>query len=262
MGGMLRMISKEEALPGRSSEMPIADKHFVLGTPMKGPWPEGSDMFVFANGCFWGSEKGVWRLPGGGIISTAVGYAAGFTPNPSYQEACSGLTGSTEAVQVVFDPEKIGLVDILRWFWQAHDPTQGMGQGNDRGTQYRSGLYYFNEEQKEIFEASKKAYETALQQAGRGRGQVTTEIASADDFPDGKVFYYAEDYHQQYLAKPGARPYCSAQPQVVDLPAFETWCPEHLQEKYKPKLSEDFWAQHGPQPHCVIMSPNEPIAWP
>ena len=131
MGGMLRMISKEEALPGRSSEMPIADKHFVLGTPMKGPWPEGSDMFVFANGCFWGSEKGVWRLPGGGVISTAVGYAAGFTPNPSYQEACSGLTGSTEAVQVVFDPEKIGLVDILRWFWQAHDPTQGMGQGQD-----------------------------------------------------------------------------------------------------------------------------------
>ena len=123
------MIAEDEALPGRPSEMPIAEKHFVLGTPMKGPWPQGSDMFVFANGCFWGSEKGVWRLPGGGIISTAVGYAAGFTPNPNYQEACSGLTGSTEAVQVVFDPEKVGLVDILRWFWQAHDPTQGMGQG-------------------------------------------------------------------------------------------------------------------------------------
>ena len=134
MGGMLRMITKDEALPGRAKEMPISEKHFVLGTPMKGPWPAGSDMFVFANGCFWGSEKGVWRLPGGGIISTAVGYAAGFTPNPNYQEACSGLTGSTEAVQVVFDPDKVSLVDILRWFWQAHDPTQGMGQGRECGT--------------------------------------------------------------------------------------------------------------------------------
>eukprot|EP00434_Breviolum_minutum_P009781 symbB.v1.2.008613.t1/scaffold541.1/size189716/9 len=262
MGGMMRMISPEEALPGRVAELPISSTHVVLGTPMKGPWPAGLDMFVFANGCFWGSEKGVWRLPGGGIHSTAVGYAGGFTPNPTYEEACSGLTGHTEAVQVVFDPEKISLVDILRWFWEAHDPTQGMGQGNDRGTQYRSGLYYFNDEQRRIFEASKAAYDKALQDSNRGRGHVTTEIVSAGDFPEEKVFYYAEDYHQQYLAKPRARPYCSAQPQVVALPPFESWCPEDLQEKYKPKLSEEFWSQHGPTPHCVIMAPNEPITFP
>merc|ERR1719217_1331386 len=127
---------------------------------MKGPWPEGYKVAVFANGCFWGSEKGAWRLPG--VYSTAVGYAAGFTPNPTYEEACSGRTGSTEAVQVVFDPSKISIVDILRWFWEAHDPTQGMGQGNDRGTQYRSGLYYFDDEQKALFEASAKAYGEAL----------------------------------------------------------------------------------------------------
>lgn len=262
LAGMMRMISKEEALPGRMEELPIAEKHYVLGTPMKGPWEPHLDMFVFANGCFWGSEKGVWRLPGGGIFSTAVGYAAGFTPNPTYEEACSGLTGHTEAVQVVFDPEKVSLVDILRWFWEAHDPTQGMGQGNDRGTQYRSGLYYFNDEQRRLFEASKQAYDQALQNANRGRGKITTEIAAADSFPDGRVFYYAEDYHQQYLAKPRARPYCSAQPQVVALPSFESWCPEDLQEKYKPKLPEEFWEQHGPTPHCVIRSPNEPIVFP
>ncbi|CAJ1398541.1 unnamed protein product [Effrenium voratum] len=261
MGGSIRMISKEEALPGRQEELRISEKHYVLGTPMKGPWPEGHDMFVFANGCFWGSEKGIWRLPGGGVYSTAVGYAGGFTANPTYEEACSGRTGHTEAVQVVFDPSKIGLVDILRWFWEAHDPTQGMGQGNDRGTQYRSGLYYFNEDQKRLFEASKVAYEAALQGANRGRGPITTEILASADFED-KVFYYAEDYHQQYLAKPRARPYCSAQPQVVPLPSFESWCPEDLQEKYRPKLPEEFWQQHGPSPHCVIMAPNEPILWP
>lgn len=262
LGGMMRMISPDEALPGRETELPISSTHAVLGTPMKGPWPEGMDMFVFANGCFWGSEKGVWRLPGGGIYATAVGYAGGFTPNPTYEEACSGLTGHTEAVQVVFDPEKISLVDILRWFWEGHDPTQGMGQGNDRGTQYRSGLYFFNDEQRRIFEASKAAYDKALQGVNRGRGSITTEIVAAADFPDNQVFYYAEDYHQQYLAKPRARPYCSAQPQVVALPDFESWCPEDLQEKYKPKLTEEFWQQHGPTPHCVIMAPNEPILFP
>jgi peptide-methionine (S)-S-oxide reductase len=228
---------------------------------MKGTWPEGFQVCVFANGCFWGSEKGIWRLPGGGIHSTAVGYAAGFTPNPTYEEACSGRTGHTEAVQVVFDPAEISLVDILRWFWEAHDPTQGMGQGNDRGTQYRSGLYYFSEEQKQLYEASKNAYEKALAAKGKGKGsEITTEIRAASDFPE--VFYYAEDYHQQYLAKPGARPYCSAQPQCVSLPPFEEWAPAELKEAYAPKLPEDFWAKHGPKPHCVIRSPNEPIKWP
>ncbi|CAE8690870.1 unnamed protein product [Polarella glacialis] len=263
MQGMEGLISKEQALPGRAKEMPLSPKHFVLGNPMRGPWPEGFQTCVFANGCFWGSEKGIWRLPGGGIYSTAVGYAAGFTPNPTYEEACSGRSGHTEAVQVVFDPSKISLVDIMRWFWEAHDPTQGMGQGNDRGTQYRSGIYYFDDEQRQLYEASAAAYQKALQAAGRGRGQaITTEIAGASDFPDSQVFYYGEDYHQQFLAKPNARPYCSAQPQRVSLPPFEEWCPPGLQEKYAPKLPEEFWQQHAPSPHCVIKSPNEPISWP
>merc|ERR1719502_910306 len=137
MGGSERMVDPRAALPGRPQQMPISEKHYVLKNPMKGPWPAHLKVCVFANGCFWGSEKGIWRLPGEGIYSTAVGYAAGFTPNPTYEEACSGLTGHTVAVQVIFDPEKISFVDLLRWFWEAHDPTQGMGQGNDRGTQYR-----------------------------------------------------------------------------------------------------------------------------
>merc|ERR1712048_103122 len=150
----------------------------------------GFKVMVFANGCFWGSEKGVWRLPGGGIYSTAVGYAGGFTPNPTYEEACSERTGHTEAVQVVYDPSKISLVDILRWFWESHDPTSGMRQGNDQGTQYRSGLFYFDDEQREIFEASKAAYEKELKAKGKGIGpKITTEIRAAADFPDSKVFY-------------------------------------------------------------------------
>lgn len=230
---------------------------------MKGPWPEGFQTIIFGNGCFWGSEKGIWRLPGGGVHSTAVGYAGGYTPNPTYKEACSGRTGHTEAVQVVWDPAKIGLVDILRWFWEAHDPTQGMGQGNDRGTQYRSALYYFDEDQQKLCEASKSAYEAALKAQGKGRGScITTEIKAVSEFPGGQCFFYGEDYHQQYLAKPGARPYCSAEPQQVSLPPFEQWAPAELQEAYKPKLPEEFWQQHGPKPHCVVRSPNAPITWP
>lgn len=225
---------------------------------MRGPWPENMKVVVFANGCFWGSEKGAWRLPFG-IYSTAVGYAAGSTKDPAYQQVCGGRTGHTEAVQVVYDPAKIGLVDILRWFWQSHDPTQGMGQGNDRGSQYRSGLYHFDDEQRQLMEASKAAYEAALKKAGKGRGAITTEIRAAADFET--LFYYAEEYHQQYLAKPGARPYCSAQPQCVDLPAFENWAPEALQA-HAPKLPEAFWKKHGPSPHCVVRASNEPIKWP
>lgn len=259
--GLTEMIDPAKALKGREKKMPISQKHYVLGNAMEGPWPESMKICVFANGCFWGSEKGIWRLPGGGIYSTAVGYAAGYTPNPTYEECCSGRTGSSEAVQVVYDPEKISLVDILRWFWEAHDPTCGMGQGNDRGTQYRSGLYYFDEEEQQLYEASKTAYEKALAAKGKGRGKITTEICAAADFQT--VFYYAEDYHQQYLAKPGARPYCSAQPQVVSLPPYEEWVPASWSEEQKarlaPKLPEAFWKQHGPTPHCVIRSPNEPI---
>lgn len=263
--GLSEMISAEQALPGRAEKIKVSKTHFVLGTPMEGPWPEHMKVVIFANGCFWGSEKGIWRLPGGGIHSTAVGYAAGYTPNPTYQEACSGRTGASEAVQVVYDPEKISLVDILRWFWEAHDPTSGMGQGNDHGTQYRSGLYYFDEEQRQLMEASKAKYEEALKASGKGRGSaITTEILAASDFET--CFYYAEDYHQQYLAKPGARPYCSAQPQEVSLPAYEEWVPEawppELREAHQPKLPEEFWRLHGPKPHCVIRSPNEPIKFP
>jgi len=255
------MISKEQALPGRQDALRVSQKHFVLGTAMKGPWPAGSQMCVFGNGCFWGSEKGIWRLPGKGIISTAVGYAGGYTPNPTYEEVCSGRTGHTEAVQVVFDPEKISLVDILRWFWESHDPTAGMGQGNDRGSQYRSALYYFDDEQRQLYEASRDAYNGALQKAGKRK--ITTEIAAAADVSGGQeLFYYAEDYHQQYLAKPGARPYCSAQPQQVPLPSFDTWAPAALQKKFAPFLNEDFWRRYAPKPHCVIQSPNEPIQWP
>ena len=263
---------------------------------MKGPWPAGHKVAVFANGCFWGSEKGIWRLPGNGIITTAVGYAAGYTPNPTYEEACSGRTGHTEACQVVYDPEKISFVDILRWFWEAHDPTAGMGQGNDRGTQYRSGFYWMDEEQKALIAASAAAYQAALTAAGRR--QITTEMRAASDFPT--CFYFGEDHHraglaseptrraakflvpaaslstcahspgrpfspplpaEQYLAKPGARPYCSAQPQVVSLPPHEEWMPAELQAAHAPKLTQSFWDAHAPTPHCVIRSPNEPIAW-
>jgi peptide-methionine (S)-S-oxide reductase len=291
MGGSETMVEKERALPGRPSEMPVSDKHFVLGTPMKGPWPAGFKVAVFGNGCFWGSEKGIWRLPGGGIHSTAIGYAAGYTPNPTYEEVCSGRTGHTEAVQVVYDPSKISFVDILRWFWEAHDPTAGMGQGNDRGTQYRSGFYWTDDEQRQLIEASAAAYEAALsKKAGKPR-KITTEMKAASEFDT--IFYYGEDYHrarlapppdvarygcscdpltvvplslfascaEQYLAKPGARPYCSAQPQVVSLPPFEQWAPASLKDTHAPKLPDAFWTKHGPTPHCVIRSPNAPIAW-
>mmetsp|Transcript_18914 Transcript_18914/g.27700 ORF Transcript_18914/g.27700 Transcript_18914/m.27700 type:complete len:268 (+) Transcript_18914:51-854(+) len=259
------IVSRSEAAKGRPTPMKVSDKHYVLGNPMEGPWPSHLEKIIFANGCFWGSEKGAWRLPGGGIYSTAVGYAGGYTPNPTYEEACSGRTGHTEAVQVIYDPAKISLTDILRWFWESHDPTQGMGQGNDRGTQYRSGLYYFDDDQRKLCEASKKSYEKALKKAGKGMGdKITTEIVAASEFEKegAKVFYYAEDYHQQYLAKPKARPYCSAQPQSVSLPQYEEWTPKGMEEKYAPKLPEAFWEEHGPKPHCVIRSPNEPIAWP
>jgi len=251
------MISPDKALKGRPEPMAGIKglKHYVLGNNLE-EVPDGYEQAVFGNGCFWGSEKSIWRLPKG-IHSTAVGYCAGFTPNPTYNEACSSMTGHTEGVRVVYNPEEISYVDILRMFWESHDPTQYMGQGNDRGSQYRSGIYYFNEDQKRLIDASKTAYEKAL-----GDRKIKTEIAAASDFDKyGGLWYFAEPYHQQYLAKPGARPYCSAQPQGVSLPSFETWAPEDLQEKYKPALPEAFWKSHGPRRGCsVVRFDNEPIA--
>eukprot|EP00566_Odontella_aurita_P015810 CAMPEP_0113539418 /NCGR_PEP_ID=MMETSP0015_2-20120614/7905_1 /TAXON_ID=2838 /ORGANISM="Odontella" /LENGTH=288 /DNA_ID=CAMNT_0000439091 /DNA_START=186 /DNA_END=1052 /DNA_ORIENTATION=+ /assembly_acc=CAM_ASM_000160 len=255
-GGDYQMVKPEEALPGRKTKMPNTEglRHYVLGNKIE-EVPDGYKVAVFANGCFWGSEKGIWRLPEG-IHSTAIGYCAGFTPNPSYEEACSGRTGHTEGVRVVYDPKKVSFVDIMRWFWEAHDPTSGMGQGNDRGTQYRSGFYYFDDEQRQLIEASKTAYE---EQLGR---PITTEIAAASDYDKyGGLWYYAEPYHQQYLSKPGARPYCSAQPQGVSLADFNSWCPEELKEKHAPTLPEAFWNKYGPKRGCsVVQEPNEPIA--
>jgi peptide-methionine (S)-S-oxide reductase len=186
-----KMIDPERALTGRDGELRIADRHAVLGTPMKPPFPEGFERVVVGMGCFWGAERVFWTAPG--VYTTAVGYAGGYTPNPSYEEVCSGSTGHTEAVLVVFDPAKTSLAEILRLFWENHDPTQGMRQGNDVGTQYRSAIYTTGEDQLRIAEASRDAYAPRLGAAGHG--SITTEIKPAG------TFYYAEDYHQQYLHK-------------------------------------------------------------
>jgi len=260
------LISPEKALPGRSTKMPNIEglRHYVLGNKID-VVPEGHEVAVFANGCFWGSEKGIWRLPKG-IYSTAIGYCAGFTPNPTYEEACSGMTGHTEGVRVVYDPKEVSFVDILRWFWEAHDPTCGMGQGNDRGTQYRSGFYHFNDEQKQLIEASKKAYEAKLEDATRKKRPITTEIKGATEYDQyGGLWYFAEVYHQQYLSKPGSRPYCSAQPQGVSLPEYEEWCPfpegSELREKHRPTLPASFWKKHAPRRGCsVVQESNELIS--
>jgi peptide-methionine (S)-S-oxide reductase len=192
----LRMPTPAEALPGRPTPIEVPERHFVNGNPLKGPFP-GLSQAIFGLGCFWGAEKAFWQLPG--VFVTAVGYAGGFTPNATYREVCSGLTGHNEVVLVVFDPDKITYDQLLQAFWEAHDPTQGMRQGGDVGTQYRSGTYYFDDEQREAAERSRDAYQLALTRASYGR--ITTEIVPAPEF------YYAEDYHQQYLAKnPGG--YC------------------------------------------------------
>ena len=187
----LEIPSPEEALPGRSHPIPTAETHFVNGRPLKGPYPEGMQTAQFAMGCFWGVERMFWGLPG--VWVTAVGYVAGSTPNPTYEEVCSGRTGHTEAVLVVYDPKAITYPELLKTFWEGHDPTQGMRQGNDVGTQYRSGIYAADDAQLQAAEASKLAYQQAL--SARGYGAVTTEIAPAGPF------YFAEGYHQQYLAK-------------------------------------------------------------
>lgn len=187
----VQMPPRDRALPGRSERMPVVGDHAVLGTPLEAPFPVGAKLAMFGLGCFWGAERKFWKVPG--VISTQVGYAAGYTPNPTYKEVCSGMTGHNEVVRVVFDPTKVTYEELLRTFWESHDPTQGMQQGNDVGTQYRSGIYVYDAEQKRIAEASKDAYQARLSEARYGK--ITTEVIDAPEF------YFAEDYHQQYLHK-------------------------------------------------------------
>ena len=187
----LEVPAPSEALPGRAEPIDTAQFHFVNGNALKGPYPDAMETAMFGLGCFWGAERKFWMMDG--VHVTAVGYAAGSTPNPTYQEVCSGQTGHNEVVLVVFDPARVSYEMILKTFWESHDPTQGMRQGNDVGTQYRSGIYVYSDDQRDTAQASKAAYETALKQ--RGLGPITTEILNAPEF------FFAEDYHQQYLAK-------------------------------------------------------------
>jgi peptide-methionine (S)-S-oxide reductase len=206
--GSLRMPAAAEALPGRDEPMRVPPRHLVLGTPLLPPFPEGSERALFGMGCFWGAERKFWNLDG--VYTTAVGYAGGYTKNPTYREVCSGSTGHAEVVLVVYDPKRVSYADLLRTFWESHDPTQGMRQGNDVGTQYRSAIYATTKAQREAAEASREQYQAALGKAGHGR--ITTEIA------DEPAFYYAEDYHQQYLGKnPGG--YCGLGGTGVSCPA-------------------------------------------
>ncbi|MEO1389438.1 MAG: peptide-methionine (S)-S-oxide reductase MsrA [Cyanobacteria bacterium J06634_6] len=189
--------TEKDALPGREKEMPVPEKHYVNGNPIKGDFPDGMEMAMFGLGCFWGAERKFWQADG--VYSTAVGYAAGITPNPTYREVCSGMTGHNEVVLVVFDPKVVSYDELLKLFWESHNPTQGMQQGNDKGTQYRSGIYTYSDAQMDAAKQSKERYQEALKKSGYG--EITTEILPAP------TFYYAEDYHQQYLAKnPGG--YC------------------------------------------------------
>jgi peptide-methionine (S)-S-oxide reductase len=193
----LSMIAKDESLPGRSAAMPVPAAHFVSGARLEPPFPVGKELALFGMGCFWGAERVFWQA--GGVYSTSVGYAGGFTPNPTYEEVCSGLTGHTEVVRVAFEPAAISYDTLLRLFWEGHDPTQGMRQGNDTGTQYRSAIYCYGDAQLRAAQASRDTYQRALGKAGYKA--ITTEIGEAPEF------YYAEDYHQQYLAK-NPRGYC------------------------------------------------------
>jgi peptide-methionine (S)-S-oxide reductase len=198
------------ALPGRETPLRVAARHTVLGTPLQGPWPDGLEVAIFGMGCFWGAERLFWRTPG--VYSTSVGYAGGHTPNPTYEEVCSGRTGHTEVVQVVYDPAKVNYETLLRIFWENHDPTQGMRQGNDVGTQYRSAVYTTAPEQQKLAEASREAFESVVR--GAGHGAITTEVAPLASY------YFAEDYHQQYRSdakNPGG--YCNIGPNGMSCPS-------------------------------------------
>ncbi len=203
----LDLPTAASALPGRKNAMPVPERHAVLGNPLRGPWPAGFEVAIFGMGCFWGAERLFWKIPG--VYSTAVGYAGGVTPNPTYEETCSGATGHTEAVQVVYDPATVSYQQLLQVFWENHDPTQGMRQGNDVGTQYRSAIYTTSAAQLAAAEASENAFAPVVKAAGHG--QITTEVAPAGEF------YYAEGYHQQYLHKnPGG--YCNHGPNGMSCP--------------------------------------------
>jgi len=206
-GKKVTLPTAREALPGRSEKMPVPSGHYVNGHPLQPPFPAGMETAMFGLGCFWGAERKFWQLEG--VYTTAVGYAAGITPNPTYQEVCSGMTGHNEVVLVVYDPRVISYEQLLKVFWESHNPTQGMRQGNDTGTQYRSGIYTYSPQQKQLAEKSRSIYQEALNKAGHG--QITTEIIDAPEF------YYAEVYHQQYLAKnPGG--YCGLGGTKVECP--------------------------------------------
>jgi peptide-methionine (S)-S-oxide reductase len=207
----LTLPTPETALPGRSQAMPVPAKHFVNGNPMKPPYPDGMETAMFGMGCFWGAERKFWQQKG--VFITAVGYAAGITPNPTYQEVCTGMTGHNEVVYVVFDPKVISYEALLKVFWESHDPTQGMRQGNDMGTQYRSGIYVYSPAQRQQAELSRDLYQKALSEAGYG--EITTEILDAPEF------YFAEDYHQQYLGK-NPNGYCGLGGTKVSCPAMAT----------------------------------------
>jgi peptide-methionine (S)-S-oxide reductase len=209
LGKKTSLPTPEEALSGRSQPIPIPKTHYVNGNPLKPPYPKGLEMAMFGMGCFWGAEKKFWQREG--VFITAVGYAGGFTPNPTYQEVCTGMTGHNEVVRVVYDPKIISYEQLLKVFWENHNPTQGMRQGNDVGTQYRSGIYTYSETQKTLAENSKKVYEQELRKAGYD--QVTTEILAAPEF------YFAEGYHQQYLAK-NPDGYCGLGGTNIECPSF------------------------------------------
>jgi peptide-methionine (S)-S-oxide reductase len=203
------MVTPDEALPGHDTPMPVVNRHTVLGTPLTAPWPDGYEVAYFGMGCFWGSERLFWRVPG--VYSTSVGYQGGYTPNPTYEETCTGLTGHTEAVQVVYDPAKVSYADLLKVFWENHDPTQGNRQGNDVGTQYRSAIYTTTDAQLAEAAGSREAFQPAVTAAGLG--PITTEIKAAGQF------YYAEDYHQQYLSDAkNPNGYCNHGPTGLSCP--------------------------------------------
>ena len=236
-----------------------ARRHRVLGTKL-GDVPEGFERCVFATGCFWGSEKAFWRVPG--VHTTAVGYAAG-KPGysaPTYEQVCGGHTGAVECVQVTWNPKIVSFADLLRVFFESHDPTQGNRQGGDAGSQYRSGIYCTTKEQLVASQAAKEAYGKGLRREGKGRtSKVTTEVMQVPTDRSESFFAYAEDYHQQYLAAPGSRKYCSAEPTGVHLEAATKWMPPELLERFCDRLPPEYWAKHRPQPGCVLRQPDKRV---
>lgn len=250
MGDQVSHMSGGPPPPGREEPEKLSNVHVVLKTPLQPPFPPNSKTAVFATGCYWGTEKGFWRMPG--VLSTSVGYAGGTTKNPTYEETCSGTTGHTEGVLVVYDPNKLAYSDLLRQFYESHDPSQKNRQGNDRGSQYRGAIYTFDEDQMKLARASAEAYAKAL-----GR-DLATEIRSMES---AGPWYYAHEAYQQYLARPGSRPYCSAEPQGISLPAYDEWKPEGLLTDHTPKLPEEYWKLHAPKHGCHL-GPPEQIKWP